>query len=195
MTHRPAREPRRGRHHLAGVRQPPVDSADNRKSPARGDTNPNAKGNPMKWYSAAITISAVMMTGCGGGKLDDDPTNFGITPALRAVMRELVAETDPAADPDQVVKAYMEKLKKSFDAIKPNAAGDYVLPADQQPKLDEWLGSKGCEVKPIIDEFAMEMPKWTDPLVSECESGNITPERKELLLRVLYLELTAQLSK
>lgn len=109
-------------------------------------------------------------------------------------MRELIAADNPSADPEQVVQAYMVEVRKLAQGlqIKPNASGDYVYPQEQEAMLDKWRTSRG--VLEVTNEFSPDLPHWADPLLEEYRTGNITPEREELLLRVVFFEVTSQLA-
>src|SRR4051794_5382104 len=152
----------------------------------------------MQSRTAVLAFAALISTGCGGPKLDNGPTILGFTPALRAQMRDLVAANDPAADPDKVVNEYMDELKKFAGnmKIKPDAAGNYELPPQSQKALDDWLGKKDPGgIGKILTEFNPTLPKWIEPLVAQDNSGNISPQHREILVRYVLLNLQNGLSK
>ena len=153
----------------------------------------------MKRLSTVLTLSAAVFAGCSGGKTDNGPTICGFTPALRAEMRKVIAENDSAADPDKTVDDFMASLKKyASDGlhVKPNAAGDYELPPEQEQFINKYLSSnQPGAIRPITKEFMSSWPKWVEALIAQDDSGTITPERKEVLGRYVFLTLQMGLSK
>lgn len=152
----------------------------------------------MKQLLLAMALASVTMAGCGGGQasaeLDKDPTILGFTPALRAQMREVIKEQDPAADANKVVDKYMDQLRKIAADLKaePNAAGDIALPAEKFGELDiSKLREKGGPLEgiKILKEFDVAMPGWSSPLVQSYQAGTISPEREELLIAVVTAEI------
>ena len=73
-------------------------------------------------------------------------------------MREVIAEQDPSADVDQVVKDYMADLlstTKELD-IAPNAAGNYVLSAEQEEIVNQFVAPGGAAA--TVAENNMTLP-------------------------------------
>ena len=90
----------------------------------------------MRFLTALATCA--VLAGCTD-KLDDGPTILGFTPELRTEMRAAISKNDPKADADQVVADYMDRVRQAAEKsdIKPNAAGDYLYPAEQLGKLSQ----------------------------------------------------------
>lgn len=151
----------------------------------------------MKAVSIAAVVVLTFLVGCSSEPvtppLDNDPTVLGMTPELRRELRMFIAETQPGTDVEQIVKEFMDGLRRAVDEleIQPNEAGDYVLPDDMQKAI---APARDGDVMQIVEEFDMTLPGWAQPLVDEYKAGTISEQRKELLIIVIYGTLIPKLA-
>jgi hypothetical protein len=105
---------------------------------------------------------------------------------MRSEIRKLAAEA--GVDPEQAVAEHMElahTVARTLN-IAPNSVGDYVLPAEiDKPFVRVREGNKSLNV---IQDFALQMPVWTKPLIDEYRTGEITEVRKNLVDNLAQLK-------
>ena len=149
----------------------------------------------MKAISIAAVVVLAFLVGCSSTPpLDNDPTILGMTPELRRELRMFLAETQPGTDVEQIVKEFMDGLRRVVDEfeIQPNDAGDYVLPDDMQEAFI--AQARDGDVMQMVEEFELALPGWAQPLVDEYKAGTISDQRKELLIMVIYGTLIPELT-
>ena len=133
-----------------------------------------------------LLLSLLALTASIGCQFDTGgPVVLGVTPKLKREIRSLVASTDPDADADQVVNDYVQQLVKVAEAvqIEPTEDGDYLLPENLSKMMDR--PRKEFDVVDIAEEFELDLPSWSIPLVKEYRRERITSARKRLLSIVI----------
>jgi hypothetical protein len=84
----------------------------------------------------------------------------------------------------------LQAIAKDLD-IKPDASGNYELPAEQAEQVAK-IREKGgvTEGMKIVREFDQDLPAWANHLLKQYETGSITPEREQLLAQSVIVEIT-----
>lgn len=136
------------------------------------------------------TCIAALATGCND--VGDGTTILGITPAMQAEIRDLMADANPEGDADKQINEYIDRLRTLAHDVgaKQGANGDYALTGETQ---ESWKAFQN-DPDALLTEFAMEPPAWLRPLYKDYEIGTIEKGQKELLLRAMFVELMAQLA-
>ena len=125
------------------------------------------------------------LTGCSSSTSSSPSTILGITPEMQQEIRALVAIDDPDADVDQAMGEFLAGLKN--DATIWGLQPESPLPAEADALLTEWRDEGG--VTGLIEEEGLELPEWAADLIDAYDTGEITPAREELLLRLVLIEL------
>jgi len=115
------------------------------------------------------------------------PVILGFKSELMDEMRQLVFNSDPTANVEQVIRDFVDELRLAAKAaeIAPTGNGDYVLPSN----VLQAMGKPRAEfdvIDDLAEELGLNLPSWTHPLIAEYNDDSITLPRKQLLFIVVF---------